>query len=242
MVVLSLLSLSLPLSLSFLSPKKKFTEKYQTKYKILLSKNQHVNDSIDNNTFGPAQHKPTSSSDTPLSTSASSHHRGDGSTLRQSRSKERRKRRGRDEMDVAHDDDPFAGMLHSQKRKRVDATLPGYDESMSNATPVSMETEDISEEVQRRLRIKEEQRKKRNAKPEKRKRDSLASNGSTSSPGTASRPRKKPKASPRDEGTNIDTAGTSGNRTRRFDRISDPDPTLLHGAKRQKQIAGLDAI
>lgn len=57
---------------------------------------------------------------------------------------------------------------------------------------MSTETEDISAEVQRRLEIKEEQRRKRyNAKPEKRKRDSLASNASISSPGEAARPKRK---------------------------------------------------
>lgn len=44
-----------------------------------------------------------------------------------------------------------------------------------------METEDISAEVQRRLKIKEERRrKKENAKPEKRRRESLMSNESAS--------------------------------------------------------------
>jgi hypothetical protein len=62
--------------------------------------------------------------------------------------------------------------------------------------PVSLETEDISDEVQRRLKIKEEQRRKRDAKPEKRKRDrdSLASNASTSSL-ASSKPRKRYKLS-----------------------------------------------
>ena len=79
------------------------------------------------------------------------------------------------------------------KRKRVDKTIPGADEDVRNAT--SVETEDISEEVQRRLKIKEEQRKKRGAsKADKRKRDSMTSNGSASSPGTMTiQPRKKAK-------------------------------------------------
>ncbi|ODM19500.1 hypothetical protein SI65_04484 [Aspergillus cristatus] len=79
----------------------------------------------------------------------------------------------------------------SQKRKRVE--IPGTDEDLRNTTPVSAETEDISEEVQRRLEIKEEQRKRRNAKPEKRKRDrdSLLSNDGISSLGDTARPKKK---------------------------------------------------
>lgn len=81
----------------------------------------------------------------------------------------------------------------SQKRKRLSLLLPGNDEDARSVTPISMETEDISEEVQRRLEIKEEQRKRRNSKPEKRKRnrDSLASNDSASSLGSTSRPKKR---------------------------------------------------
>ncbi|KAH8429474.1 uncharacterized protein LDX57_007136 [Aspergillus melleus] len=129
-------------------------------------------------------------------------------------------------------------MSRSQKRKRVDVTLPGDDESVRNVTPVSMETEDISEEVQRRLKIKEEQ-KKRKANPEKRKRDSLASNGSASSPGSTSKPKKKAKLTKGRAGDE-ETLGAAGNstiRTRRFDGISDPDATTaaLRGTKRQKQ-------
>lgn len=133
-------------------------------------------------------------------------------------------------------------MIRPQKRKRVDATLPGDDESVRNVTPVSMETEDISEEVQRRLKIKEEKRKKRNAKPEKRKRDSLASNGSTSSPGTTSKPRKKAKVAAADAGGGDTTLGATENdssRTRRFDGIADSDATAvsLRGPKRRKQLS-----
>ena len=83
----------------------------------------------------------------------------------------------------------------SQKRKRLDSILPGNHEDMRSVTPVSIETEDISEEVQRRLEIKEEQRKKRGSstsEKRKRNRDSLASNDSTlSSSGGASRPKKR---------------------------------------------------
>ncbi|KAL4948576.1 hypothetical protein BDW69DRAFT_189142 [Aspergillus filifer] len=78
------------------------------------------------------------------------------------------------------------------KRKRMDVTLPGADQDVQNFIPVALQTEDISEEVNRRLKIKDEMRRKRDAKPEKRKRDrdSLASNVSTSSIGNT-KPRKK---------------------------------------------------
>lgn len=74
--------------------------------------------------------------------------------------------------------------------------MPGADQDVRDVMPVSLETEDISDEVQRRLKIKEEQRRKRDAKPEKRKRDrdSLASNVSTSSL-ASSKPRKRYKLS-----------------------------------------------
>ncbi|KAJ0419026.1 hypothetical protein BJY00DRAFT_173405 [Aspergillus carlsbadensis] len=81
------------------------------------------------------------------------------------------------------------------KRKRTELAIPGADEDVRNAMPVALETEDISDEVQRRLKIKEEQRRKRetDVKPEKRKRgrDSLASNGSSSSLSVGIKPRKK---------------------------------------------------
>ncbi|KAI9037856.1 uncharacterized protein KD926_011559 [Aspergillus affinis] len=196
-----------------------------------------------NNAFSAVQDKNTSSrSDTPLSTPTSSNQT---SSSRSSRSKERKKRRGQDEVNAAPDDDlAGAGMSRSQKRKRIDVTLPGDDDSVRNVTPISMETEDISEAVQQRLNIKEE-RKKQKAKPGKRKRDSLASNGSASSPGTTSKPRKKAKFSKGgagDEGTSGATAtGNSVKRIRRSDGISDSDSTTaaLRGTKRQKQTSVL---
>ena len=51
---------------------------------------------------------------------------------------------------------------------------------MRNVTPISMETEDISEEVNRRLRIKEERRKKKNCNSGKRKWESVTSSESNS--------------------------------------------------------------
>ncbi|GKZ92313.1 hypothetical protein AnigIFM59636_005036 [Aspergillus niger] len=97
---------------------------------------------------------------------------------------------------AAEDHDPLTARslaVHSSKRKRIDEFIPGADEDIRSFSPVSVETEDISEEVQRRLRIKEEQRKRRGTpKADKRKRDSLTSNGSTSSVRTATKhPRKK---------------------------------------------------
>ncbi|OJJ69653.1 hypothetical protein ASPBRDRAFT_46014 [Aspergillus brasiliensis CBS 101740] len=83
--------------------------------------------------------------------------------------------------------------VQSNKRKRMDEFIPGANEDIRHISPVSVDTEDISEEVQRRLKIKEEQRKRRGtSKADKRKRDSLTSNGSTTSTRTATKqPRKK---------------------------------------------------
>lgn len=93
----------------------------------------------------------------------------------------------------AQQDRASAEISRSSKRKRLDLAIPGAEQEVADVMPVALETEDISEEVQRRLKIKEERRKKRDAKAEKRKRDSLASNGSASasSPGGVARPRKK---------------------------------------------------
>ncbi|CAG7926657.1 unnamed protein product [Penicillium olsonii] len=76
--------------------------------------------------------------------------------------------------------------------KRVcDAPSQPPPEQDRHVTPTSLGTEDISAEVQRRLKIKEEQRRKRETpKHDKRKRDSLASNDGAS-PGATTRPRKK---------------------------------------------------
>lgn len=61
---------------------------------------------------------------------------------------------------------------YSQKRKRLDLIPRNNDDDAQAETPESAQTEDISEEVQRRLEIKEEQRRKRSSRPEKRKRNS----------------------------------------------------------------------
>ncbi|KAL4769048.1 hypothetical protein BDW60DRAFT_219222 [Aspergillus nidulans var. acristatus] len=110
----------------------------------------------------------------------------------------KRKKRNRISNEIEPVREPQLPVLEVQpaKRKRVDMAIPGADQDVRDVMPVSLETEDISDEVQRRLKIKEEQRRKRDAKPEKRKRDrdSLASNTSTSSL-ASSKPRKRYKLS-----------------------------------------------
>ncbi|KAL4750500.1 hypothetical protein BDW72DRAFT_175787 [Aspergillus terricola var. indicus] len=110
----------------------------------------------------------------------------------------KRKKRNRISNEMEPVREPQLPVLEVQpaKRKRVDMAISGADQDVRDVMPVSLETEDISDEVQRRLKIKEEQRRKRDAKPEKRKRnrDSLASNVSTSSL-SSSKPRKKYKLS-----------------------------------------------
>jgi hypothetical protein len=61
------------------------------------------------------------------------------------------------------------------KRKRTKDTLPGGDEDVESIIPISMPTEDISEEVERRLKLREERRRKRNSRPEKRRWDGVDS-------------------------------------------------------------------
>ncbi|KAJ5497330.1 hypothetical protein N7463_009317 [Penicillium fimorum] len=79
--------------------------------------------------------------------------------------------------------------MRALKRHRDSSSQPTTEQD-GEFTSTSLGTEDISAEVQRRLKIKEEQRrKKENPKADKRKRDSLASNDGESP--IASRPRKK---------------------------------------------------
>lgn len=94
--------------------------------------------------------------------------------------------------------DTFGADPRASKRKREALSFPGADEDVRSIIPVSLETEDISAEVQRRLQIMEERRRKKESEqqPEKRKRESVASNESFSSSGggggsSSSRPKKR---------------------------------------------------
>jgi hypothetical protein len=79
--------------------------------------------------------------------------------------------------------------VRASKRSRdTSSQAPTQEDDYTTST--SLGTEDISAEVQRRLNIKEDQRrKKENQKPDKRKRESLASNEGASP--ALSRPRTK---------------------------------------------------
>lgn len=100
----------------------------------------------------------------------------------------------------------------TQKRQRTKDAMPGGDEHVEHYIPVSMETEDISEEVERRLKLKEERRRKRHEKPEKkRKRESVNSNGSFSPPEESFKPKKK-KVKVDDNGPEEEVNGNSGSK------------------------------
>ncbi|KAL5336423.1 hypothetical protein BJX70DRAFT_372971 [Aspergillus crustosus] len=121
--------------------------------------------------------------------------RSEPSKSEEGMSRPKRRKRQRVSNDAEREDAPREPLLaeaQRMKRKRLDVAIPGHNEDVFNAMPVPLETEDISDEVQRRLKIKDEQRRKRDAKPEKRKRDrdSLASNASASSL-RDTKPRKK---------------------------------------------------
>ncbi|KAB8219294.1 hypothetical protein BDV33DRAFT_204611 [Aspergillus novoparasiticus] len=171
---------------------------------------QQGNPVTETGNFEKSSEKPTATANEYRTTSTSSSR--DSSKRRHSASKERRKRYRveSDSMDVESEsiDTLPVGAVQYQKRKRLDMMMAGGDEDVRNVTPVALETEDISEEVQRRLEIKEEQRRKRSSKPEKRKRDSMASTGSTSSPGIA-KPKKKTKIESSQDG-NIDVPWETG--------------------------------
>lgn len=65
----------------------------------------------------------------------------------------------------------------SRKRLRTTREVSGEHDAVEDFVPVALQKDDISDEVERRLRLKEERRKKMSAEPEKkRKRDSTSSN------------------------------------------------------------------
>lgn len=127
------------------------------------------------------------------STSTSSSHPPKRVADANGRRKRARRETNDSELESESTDQVKQAVIRTQKRKRLDVAIPGADEDVRHATPVSAETEDISEEVQRRLEIKEEQRRKRSSKAtrEKRKRESLESVGSTSSRSGVSKSRKR---------------------------------------------------
>jgi hypothetical protein len=107
------------------------------------------------------------------------------STDTEANTRKKRRRVSRDS-DTVHPEP--TDEMRAPKRHRESSSQPTTEPDGEFTS--SHETEDISAEVQRRLKIKEEQRLKReNSKPDKRKRDSLASNEGDSS--IAARPRKK---------------------------------------------------
>jgi hypothetical protein len=60
---------------------------------------------------------------------------------------------------------------------RTTREILGERDAVEDFVPVALQKDDISEEVERRLKLKEERRKKLSAEPEKkRKRDSTSSN------------------------------------------------------------------
>lgn len=97
---------------------------------------------------------------------------------------------------VSREKEPFrsegeaSGEARYPKRIRDPSSQPPLEQD-GDVTSTSLGTEDISAEVQRRLKIREEHRRRRETpQQDKRKRESLASNESAS-PGLATRPRKK---------------------------------------------------
>ncbi|KAJ5710175.1 hypothetical protein N7493_009767 [Penicillium malachiteum] len=106
-------------------------------------------------------------------------------------------------------EDPIAAHRSSKRRRdNPDEPPQDYAQPPQQDYPGEWETEDISEEVQRRLRIKEEiRRKKESSRVEKRKRDSLQSNEGRS-PGSSKHQKKRTKLG--DEAHDRDSSSTSG--------------------------------
>ncbi|KAE8150699.1 hypothetical protein BDV25DRAFT_153996 [Aspergillus avenaceus] len=152
---------------------------------------------------------------------------------RKSRSTDSRKRSRVESMDV--ESDVPVGAVQKPKRQRSDMLVPGHDEDVRNVTPVALETEDISEEVQRRLEIKEEKRQKREPKPRKRTRDSMESAGSPSSAGMTTMSRKK-RVKPATSRTSLDGLRSQKNPG---SFASEPgDQEQMGRPKRQKRLSG----
>ncbi|RAH67696.1 uncharacterized protein BO66DRAFT_328649 [Aspergillus aculeatinus CBS 121060] len=166
------------------------TKKLMIQFKIIKGKFVNAEKTLHSN----------SGSD-PSSSRRTSDSSGNGPRARDRAKRARAEASERDEETIAAVPDAetmsaFADPARHHKRKRLMKVLPGGEDDVRSITPVSIDTEDISEEVQRRLAIRDEQRKKRsNAKAEKRKRDSMTSTGSAPSPGGPTKqPRKKIKA------------------------------------------------
>lgn len=100
-----------------------------------------------------------------LRTPSESHHLDQRSSQKRSR--------GEEDTPIPEDEHGVTNALG--KRKRTKDTLPGGDEDVETVIPISMQTEDISEEVERRLKLREERRRKRNSRPEKRRWDGVDS-------------------------------------------------------------------
>lgn len=79
-------------------------------------------------------------------------------------------------------DDNLENTANERLRKRLRTTrISSQDhEAVEDFVPVALQKDDISDEVSRRLKLKEERRKARSAEPErKRKRDSSSSHRSS---------------------------------------------------------------
>lgn len=125
-------------------------------------------------------------------TSSSSTSSNAPQTDTEANTRKKRRRVSREKVPV-HTETDSATEVRSSKRARDNFSQPPVAEGNTDGdvTSTSLGTEDISAEVQRRLKIKEEQRRRRNApKQDKRKRDSLASNDGAS-PSGAMGPLKK---------------------------------------------------
>ena len=123
---------------------------------------------------------------TPSTSSSSSSFNPTQSTDTEAATRKKRRRMSRDN-DTARPDP--TDEVRAPKRYRESPSQPTTEQD-GEFTSTWLGTEDISAEVQRRLKIKEEQRsKKENPKADKRKRDSLVSNEGESQ--IACKPRKK---------------------------------------------------
>jgi hypothetical protein len=129
-------------------------------------------------------------SEPPNATSASTPSKTPPTTDTEANTRKKRRRVSQEKAPV-HPESEAAEESRSSKRS-CDNSSQSSGEPDGGFTSTSLETEDISAEVQRRLKIREEMRQRRTTPwQEKRKRDSMASNDDTSPTEATARPHKK---------------------------------------------------
>lgn len=81
-------------------------------------------------------------------------------------------KRGRMDQDIDGAEYSSDSRISLQKRQRTRRQIPGADENIEDYIPIALQKDDISEEVEQRLRLREERRKKWNSTLERKRKRS----------------------------------------------------------------------